>query len=191
MNNQAVKLRKAERRELEVRVRSRRGRADDARIARVLLLLADGATYVEVAEKVGCSAPFISKWKRRFVAEGLAGLYNRHRGRPVSVLTPKVEARILNWTRKKPTDGSTHWSTRRLATKLGVHHMMVARVWKKHGLQPHRMERYMASNDPNFEDKAADVIGLYLKPPQNAVVFCVDEKTAIQALDRKDPRLGQ
>ena len=189
MNNQAVKLRKAERRELEVRVRSRRGRADDARIARVLLLLADGATYVEVAEKVGCSAPFISKWKRRFVAEGLAGLYNRHRGRPVSVLTPKVEARILNWTRKKPTDGSTHWSTRRLATKLGVHHMMVARVWKKHGLQPHRMERYMASNDPNFEDKAADVIGLYLKPPQNAVVFCVDEKTAIQALDRKDPVL--
>ena len=144
---------------------------------------------MEVAEKVGCSAPFISKWKRRFVAEGLAGLYNRHRGRPVSVLTPKVEARILNWTRKKPTDGSTHWSTRRLATKLGVHHMMVARVWKKHGLQPHRMERYMASNDPNFEDKAADVIGLYLKPPQNAVVFCVDEKTAIQALDRKDPVL--
>ena len=189
MTTQAIKLREAERTELERRVRSRSGRADDARIARLLLLLAEGSTYQQTAESVGCSAPFISKWKRRFVAEGLAGLYNRHAGRPVSVLTPKVEARILNWTRKKPTDGSTHWSTRRLAKKLGVHHMMVARVWKKHGLQPHRMERYMASNDPDFEEKAADVIGLYLKPPQHAAVFCVDEKTAIQALDRKDPIL--
>ena len=152
-------------------------------------MLDEGATYVEASEKVGCSAPFISKWKKRFVAEGLAGLYNHHKGRPVTVLTPKMEARILNWTRKKPTDGSTHWSTRRLAKKLGVHHMMVARVWTKHGLQPHRMERYMASNDPDFEKKAADVIGLYLKPPQHAAVFCVDEKTAIQALDRKDPVL--
>ena len=189
MKSQAVKLRKAERNELERRARSRRGRADEARIARVLLLLADGATYREVADKVGCSEPFISKWKKRFVGEGLAGLYNRHAGRPVSALTPKVEARILNWTRKKPTDGSTHWSTRRLAKKLGVHHMMVARVWKRHGIQPHRIERYMASNDPDFEKKAADVIGLYLKPPQHAAVFCVDEKTAIQALDRKDPIL--
>ena len=189
MSSQVIKLRKAERTELKRRAGSRRGRADDARIARVLVLLADGSTYLEVAEKVGCTAPFISKWKKRFVAEGLVGLYNRHKGRPVSVLTPKVEARILNWTRKKPTDGSTHWSTRRLAKKLGVHHMMVARVWKKHGLQPHRMERYMASNDPDFEEKAADVIGLYLKPPQHAAVFCVDEKTAIQALDRKDPVL--
>ena len=189
MKRQAIKLRTAERTELKRRASSRRGRAHDARIARVLLSLDDGATYVEVAEKVGCSAPFISKWKKRFGADGLAGLYNRHKGRPVTVLTPKMEARILNGTRKKPTDGSTHWSTRRLAKKLGVHHMMIARVWKKHGLQPHRMERYMASNDPDFEKKAADVIGLYLKPPQHAAVFCVDEKTAIQALDRKDPVL--
>jgi len=155
----------------------------------VLLLLADGRTYGEVSERVECSAPFISKWKKRFLADGLAGLYERHEGRPVTVLTPKVEARILNWTRKKPTDGSTHWSTRRLAKRLGVHHMMVARTWKKHGIQPHRMERYMASNDPEFEEKAADVLGLYLNPPQHALVLCVDEKTAIQALDRKDPIL--
>lgn len=155
----------------------------------MLLLLADGRTYGEVSERVECSAPFISKWKKRFLADGLAGLYERHEGRPVTVLTPKVEARILNWTRKKPTDGSTHWSTRRLAKRLGVHHMMVARTWKKHGIQPHRMERYMASNDPEFEEKAADVLGLYLNPPQHALVLCVDEKTAIQALDRKDPIL--
>ena len=182
-------LSEGERRELERRVRSRRGRAGDVRIARVLLLLADGATYREVEEKVGCSPPYISKWKKRFEEERLAGLYTRHEGRKATVLTPKMEARILNWTRKKPTDGTTHWSTRRLAKKLGVHHMMVARVWKKHGIQPHRMERYMASNDPEFEKKAADVIALYLNPPQHAAVFCVDEKTAIQALDRKDPIL--
>ena len=103
--------------------------------------------------------------------------------------TPSVEAKILNATRKPPTDGSTHWSTRRLAAKLGVSHMMVAGVWNKHRLQPHRLERYMSSNDPDFEPKAADIIGLYLNPPAHAAVFCVDEKTAIQALDRNDPVL--
>ena len=189
MSDQSLTLQRAERAELERRARSRSGRADEARVARVLLLLAAGATYREVAEKVDCSEPFISKWKQRFCAERLAGLYVRHTGRPTTALTPRMEARILNATRKKPTDGTTHWSTRRLATALGVHHMMVARVWRRHGLQPHRVERYLASDDPEFEQKAADVIGLYLKPPQHAAVFCLDEKTAIQALDRTDPIL--
>lgn len=189
MPNQPITLSAAERRELEGRARSRAGRADDARVARVLLLLAEGSTYAEIAHRVDCSPPFISKWKQRFLDERLAGLYVRHQGRPVTALTPKVEARILNWTRKKPTDGTTHWSTRRLAKHLGLHHMMVARTWRKHGIQPHRLERHLASNDPAFEEKAADVLGLYLHPPQHAVVLCVDEKTAIQALDRKDPML--
>lgn len=189
MARQLIVLSEQEQGELQRRARSRRGRADDARIARVLLLLAKEETYSRIQDKVGCSAPFISKWKKRFMAEGLAGLYSRHEGRKVDRRRPQQEARILNWTRKRPTDGSTHWSTRRLAKKLGVHHMTVARVWKKHGIQPHRVERYLASNDPNFEEKAADVIGLYLRPPQHAMVFCVDEKTAIQALDRKDPIL--
>lgn len=100
-----------------------------------------------------------------------------------------MEARILQATRQGPDDGSTHWSTRRLAAKLGVSHMTIARVWRKHGLRPHRLDRYMASNDPDFETKAADIIGLYMNPPAHAAVFCVDEKTAIQALDRKDPVL--
>lgn len=189
MTRHPIELSEDERGELERRAKSRAGRADNARVARVLLLLADGTTYEQIQARVDCSAPFISKWKKRFLAERLAGLYARHAGREASALTPKMEARILNWTRKKPTDGSTHWSTRRLAKRLGVHHMMVARTWKKHGIQPHRMERYMASNDPAFEEKAADVIGLYLNPPQHAVVLCVDEKTAIQALDRRDPIL--
>ena len=189
MRGPAIILSRGEQEELERRVRSRKGRAGEARIARVILLLADGVSYSEIQEKLGCSAPFISKWKKRFVEERLAGLYTRHEGRKVKVLTPRMEARILAWTQKPPTDGSTHWSTRRLAKKLGVHHMMVARTWQNHGIQPHRMARYMASNDPDFEKKAADVLGLYLHPPQHAAVFCVDEKTAIQALDRKDPVL--
>jgi len=189
MSDQVLRVTAAERAELETRLRSRTGRAHDAKIARTVLLLADGLTYREIAERVGCSEPFISKWKQRFLAERLAGLYVRHAGQPASVLTDKVEARILNATRTKPTDGTTHWSTRRLARKLGLNHMLIARVWQKHGIQPHRMERYMASDDPDFEQKAADVLGLYLHPPQHAVVFCVDEKTAIQALDRLDPVL--
>ena len=189
MSDQPLRVTSAERAELEMRVRSRAGRAHDAKVARTVLLLADQLSYREIAERVGCSEPFISKWKQRFLAERLAGLYVRHAGQAPRVLTEKLEARILNATRVKPTDGSTHWSTRRLAKKLGLNHMLVARVWQKHGIQPHRMERYMASDDPEFEQKAADVLGLYLHPPQHAAVFCVDEKTAIQALDRKDPVL--
>ena len=96
----------------------------------------------------------------------------------------------MDWTlKRKPVDGSTHWSTRKLGSALSISHMMVARVWAKHGLKPQRLDRYMASNDPDFEGKAAVIIGLYVNPPAHAAVFCVDEKTAIQALDRKDPVL--
>ena len=189
MGNPSIDLTDREREELEQRTRSRRGRADAARIARVLLLLEQGASYVQIQEQVDCSAPFISKWKKRFLMERLAGLYSSHKGRVAKVLTPKMEAKILAWTQKEPTDGSTHWSTRRLAKALGVHHMMVARTWQQYRIQPHRVGKYCASNDPDFETKAADIIGLYLNPPQHAAVFCVDEKTAIQALDRTLPVL--
>lgn len=137
------------------------------------------------------AAPTAStRWSKPFVPERRAGLLSRHAGRPPTVLTPALEARILDWTVKRnPTDGSTHWSTRKLAAKLKVSHMMIARVWKKHGLSPHRIERYMSTDDPDFETKAADIICLYLHPPQHAAVFCVDQKTAIQALDRNDPVL--
>ena len=184
-----MELSKAEREELQRCVRSQSVRAADARRARLILMLEEGESWAQIRHVLGCSDSFISRWARRFDEERLAGLYSRHRGQPASKLTPKLEARILQATRKKPSDGSTHWSTRRLGMKLGVSHMMVARVWAKHGLKPHRLDRYMASNDPDFESKAADIIGLYLNPPAHAAVFCVDEKTAIQALDRKDPVL--
>ena len=178
-----------ERRELERRIASRRGRADDARRARCVLLAAAGTPWSEIRMQLDCSDSYIARWTRRFAHERLAGLYSRHRGQPATVLTPKLEARILDLTRRGPADGSTHWSTRRLGKQLGISHMMVARVWARHGLAPHRLDRYMASDDPEFEQKAADIIGLYLHPPQHAAVFCVDEKTAIQALDRLDPVL--
>jgi transposase len=155
----------------------------------VILLLEEGHTWDEVCERVDCSRGFIASWSRRFAEQRVAGLYSRHLGQAASVLTPRLEARILKLTANAPPDGSTHWSTRKLAERLGISHMMVARVWRKHALKPHRLEGYMASNDPNFEEKAADIIGLYMNPPQHAAVFCVDEKTAIQALDRKDPVL--
>lgn len=178
-----------ERMELERRSRRRNGRADDARRARCILLLAEGANWPRIRTQLRCGDSYIARWRTRFAAERLAGLYSRHCGQPATILTPKLEARILDLTRRGPQDGSTHWSTRRLANVLRVSHMMIARVWARHGLKPHRLERYMASDDPDFERKAADIIGLYLNPPQHAAVFCVDEKTAIQALDRLDPVL--
>jgi transposase len=184
-----VKLSRDERVELEALARSHRGRADEARRARIILLLADGWSYSTISERVDCTAQTIATWKARYQTDGVSGLRGRHRGSKARVLTPQVEARILSWTRKPPTDGTTHWSTRRLGDRLGVPHTIVARAWKRAGLQPHRLERYLRSTDPNFEEKAAEIIGLYLAPPQHAAIFCVDEKTAIQALDRRDPIL--
>ena len=178
-----------ERTELQRRTRRRKIRAEDARRAQVILMLANGRPFTAIAATLGCYPGYINRWRQRFETEGLPGLQAKYRGRPATVRTPAMEARILSKTRARPLDGSTHWSTRKLAKVLGVSHMLVARVWRRAGLQPHRLQRYMLSDDPQFEQKAADVIGLYLHPPQHAVVFAADEKTAIQALDRLDPVL--
>lgn len=174
--------------ELQRQANARNGRADSARHARLILLLAEGHTWAEIRAKLDCSDSFIDRWSKRFAAARLAGLFARHAGRERYKVTERLEARVLAWTTKrKPADGSTHWSSRKFAAELGgeISHMTVARIWAKHGIKPHRLEGYIASNDPDFESKAADVIGLYLNPPQHAAVFCVDEKTAIQALDRQ------
>jgi len=175
--------------QLEKLVRSRRGRVEQTRRARCVLFVAEGLTWAEVRERLDCTDSYINRWTKRFAKDGVAGLVSRYRGSARRTLTGKLAAKIWNATRRGPTDGTTHWSTRRLAKHLGVSHMMVARVWAQYELQPHRLERYMASDDPEFEAKAADILGLYLHPPQHAAVFCVDEKTAIQALDRLDPVL--
>jgi transposase len=184
-----VSLSKAERVELSQRATSQAGRADDARRARLILLLEAGETWAQIREKLSCNDAFIDRWSKRFIAERLAGLFSRHAGQEPSTLTPELEASILEWTIKRKPRAATHWSTRKLADQLGVSHMMVARVWRKHSLKPQRLDGYMTSDDPDFEKKAADIIALYLHPPQHAAVFSVDEKTAIQALDRLDPVL--
>ena len=151
--------------------------AGDVQRARLILMLAEGLSYAEIQERLQTTAPTISRWKKRFLSERLQGLIPApHPGQKPTVITPKLQARVLEATRRKPKDGSTHWSVRKLARELNLSKDTVHRIWRAAGIKPHRLERYMASDDPDFEAKAADIIGLYLNPPQHAAVFCVDGK---------------
>jgi transposase len=132
--------------------------------AKLILMLAEGVPYNSIKLRLGTTAPTISRWKQRFLVAGLDGLDTCHPGQKPTVVTAKLGARILAATRKAPRDGSTHWSCRKLAAALGLSKDTVHRVWQEAGLKPHRLERYMASDDPDFETKAADIIGLYLNP---------------------------
>lgn len=184
-----IALSDAERTELEARARSRCMSASAVRRARLILMLADGATWTAIGLRLECTKTFIGRWRQRFLEGRLEALYPRHQGRRRSPQAVRLDTRILKATMQAPTDGTTHWSARRLARKLGLNHMQVARAWARAGLQPHRRQSYVASDDPDYESKALDIIGLYVNPPQHSIVFSVDEKTAIQALDRTLPTL--
>ena len=187
---EAITLTADERAELEQMTHSRTLPAGDVFRARLILMLAEGLSYRTIQERLGTTAPTISRWRERFEKQRVAGLLEiRHPGQQPSVITPALQAKVLEASRRKPADGATHWSCRKMAQHLKISKDTVQRIWHKAGLKPHRLERYMASDDPDFERKAADIIGLYLNPPQHAAVFCVDEKSAIQALDRLDPVL--
>src|SRR6267378_1288244 len=188
-NRNLLKLIPEQREDLQRWAHSRTLPAGDVFRARLILALADGTTYREIARSLKTSLPTIARWKMRFERDGLAGLEGRHLGSKQRAATPKVQARVIRRVQQKPGDGSTHWSCRKLASELELSKSTVQRILAQAQLKPHRLERYMASNDPDFETKAADIIGLYLHPPQHAAVFCLDEKTAIQALDRLDPVL--
>src|SRR5258708_5618176 len=156
-----MQLTESEASELQRRASARTERAEIARHARLILLLAEGLTWAEIRVKLDCSDSYIDRWSKRFAADRLAGLFPRHAGRERYKVTDRIEARVLAKTTKhKPADGSTHWSTRKLAAELGgdISHMTVARIWAKHGIKPHRLEGYLASNDPAFETQAAEVI---------------------------------
>ena len=153
--NSILSLTTEERRVLQALTRSRSAAAADVKRARLIMMLDQGLSWSAIGQRLPCTPDYISRWKGRFDAERLGGLYARHRGRAPADDTARVEARVLACTQKPPTDGSTQWSTRKLGAALGISHMMVARIWAKHGLKPHRLERYMASNDPHFEAKAA------------------------------------
>jgi len=178
-----------ERDELSHWAQSRSLSAGDVFRARLILALAEGRSYREIEKRLQTSSPTIARWRQRFEQHRIEGLHPRHKGSRPRVVTPAVQARIVRRTMEAPPDGSTHWTCRKLAKAVGVSKSTVQRVWTQAQLKPHRLDRYMASNDPDFESKAADIIGLYLNPPQHAAVLCVDEKTAIQALDRLDPVL--
>lgn len=183
-------LTQEERNELRQMSFSRSLPAGDVSKGRMILMLAAGRSYTDIQKRLQTTAPTISRWKGRFLAERVNGLIEvRHPGQKPTVITPKLQARVLEATRRKPKDGSTHWSVRKLAQQLNISKDAVHRIWRMAGVKPHRLQRYMASDDPEFETKAADIIGLYLNPPQHAAIFCVDEKSAIQALDRLDPVL--
>jgi transposase len=186
---EVLHLTPTQRGELHAYLRKRNLPASVAQRMRILLLLDEGGSYREIEEKLGTPASTVSRWKQRYQQDGVVGLATIHPGQPPQKLTAQFRARVLERTRQAPPDGSTHWSLRKMARVMKVSKNLIARIWKEADLKPHRLERYMASNDPNFEQKAAAIIGLYLNPPQNAAVFCVDEKSAIQALDRLDRRL--
>jgi transposase len=179
----------ADRRELDRRQRAYSTRAGVSRRARAVLLMAQGLSGVEIAERIGYTVIQVSRIRRRFAEGGLAGLYDRPKsGRPPPV-TARKRAQIVALTLKPPGPGLTHWTSRDLARKAGVSHTTVHRIWQAHALQPHRVSTFKFTTDPQAEEKIHDVVGLYLNPPTNAVVLSLDEKTQIQALSRTQPLL--
>lgn len=157
--------------------------------ARLVLLAADGVANDAIAARLATSKPSVLKWRARFLQAGVDGLEEASgRGRRPTYGRRFVE-RVVSTTLRRPPKGVTHWSTRTLAARLGVSHGTVHRIWRDTGLQPHRTRSFKYSTDPQLDEKVTDIVGLYLAPPQNALVLCVDEKSQIQALDRTQPLL--
>lgn len=169
------------------------GRRTEVRVvmrARLVLAAAGGLENREIAEELGVTRETVGRWRSRYAAEGLEGITkDLPRGGRKPTRRSKVESQIIRMTTQTEPENATHWSTRTLAEHLGVSQSMVHRVWKANGLKPHLVKTFKVSNDPHFEEKLRDVVGLYLNPPENALVLSADEKTSIQALDRTQPSL--
>lgn len=179
----------SEREELVSMTRSRSMPQSLASRARVVLLAADGMSNTEIAERMGLSKPTVGIWRDRYRTQRLAGLYDEPRpGGPRSIEDEQVATLLRKTLKTKPRDG-THWSCRSIAAETKLSKSTVQRVWKAFGLQPHRQKHFKISTDPFFVEKVRDIVGLYLNPPDHAVVLCVDEKSQIQALDRTQPLL--
>jgi transposase/DNA-binding CsgD family transcriptional regulator len=186
----ALALNEAQKQQLEALARAGSTPQKIARKCRVILLASQGVSNYSIARQTDLSRPTVLATRAAFAQHGVESICRpakRKRSRPT--LTPELEQKILDTTLKtRPPDG-THWSVRILARQLGVSRAMVHRVWQRHDVQPHRVEKFKLSNDPHFEEKVRDVVGLYLNPPDRALVLCVDEKSQIQALDRTAPIL--
>jgi transposase len=185
----AVELTDDERARLEAWTRRRTSAQALALRSRIVLRAADGLNNTELAAELGVHRNMVAKWRSRFVAHRLDGLTDEPRpGRPRTVTDEQVEQVVVKTLETTPKD-ATHWSTRSMAKEVGLTQSAVQRIWKAFGLQPHRQQTWKLSKDPQFIDKVRDVVGLYLNPPERAVVLCVDEKSQIQALDRTAPIL--
>src|SRR3989440_2333320 len=184
-----LQLSREERETLERWVRRPKSAQALALRARVILACAQGKTNTAVAQQMHLAKPTVGKWRQRFVARRLDGLLDEPRpGAPRQVSDAQIE-RVVRLTLESLPADATHWSTRALARRSGVSQTMVSRIWRAFALQPHRVEGFKLSKDPRFIEKVRDIVGLYLNPPDRALVLCVDEKSQIQALDRSQPLL--
>lgn len=177
----------------EVLDRWARGRSTPARLvlrSRIVLGAADGKDNKTIAAQLSTDRLLVSRWRKRFIERGLAGIEkDAPRGGRKPAARDAVAARIIEWTTQRKPVNATHWSTRTLAKALGTNRVMVNRVWRANGLKPHLNRTFKVSNDKKFEEKLVDVVGLYMNPPERALVLSVDEKSQIQALDRTQPGL--
>jgi len=186
----AMPLAVSQREVLEKLARSRTAKHRDVQRARALLLAADGVANTRIGAEVGVSPTSVSNWRERFISEGLGlfGPVRPGRGRKASIPVEKVEAIVHSTLHEKPP-GETHWSCRSMAKARGVSPATVQRIWSARNIQPHRVKTFKLSNDKRFEEKLVDVVGLYLNPPEKAIVLSMDEKSQIQALDRTQASL--
>ena len=175
---------------LEVIAKSQTAPFRQVQRARVLLLAADGVANARIAEQAGVTVTTVRSWRARFEQDGLAklGKVRAGRGRKSTIPQDKIDE-IVELTRNATPAGQTHWSCRTMAAQVGVSPATVQRVWAARGLKPHQVKTFKLSKDPRFEEKLIDVVGLYMDPPENAIVLCLDEKSSVQALDRTQPSL--
>jgi len=184
-----VKLNEEERLFLEGLARRRQAPLAEVNRAKAILWFAEGLNQVEVSSRLGICRQTAGSWRHRFMRERLHGLSDLPRSGAPRLVNDQQVARVVRLTLEQTPAGATHWSTRSMARRCGLSHDTVARIWKTFGLQPHRSGSFRLSNDPYFVEKVRDVVGLYVSPPQNALVLCVDEKSQIQALERSQPLL--
>jgi transposase len=184
-----VELTTEERNELVALTRRRKTAQQLAMRARIVLACAEGITNKDVATRLGVSQQMVTRWRVRFAQERLDGLYDEPRpGAPRTITDAKIEKVVVDTLEKTPK-GETHWSTRSMAKHMGLSQSTISRIWHAFALQPHRSETFKLSKDPLLVPKVRDIVGLYLNPPDHAVVLCVDEKSQIQALNRTQPLL--
>jgi transposase len=185
----SIDLSSFERRELEGLTRRRRTAQGLARRARIVLLAAEGHENKEIAAQLGAAEDTVGKWRRRFAERRLDGLYDEPRpGAPRRIGDDEIAETVRRTLEETPAD-ATHWSLRSMARAVGHSPSTIHGIWQAFGLQPHRLENFKLSSDPFFVEKVRDIVGLYMAPPERALVLCVDEKSQIQALDRSQPLL--